>query len=108
MLSSDEEFRAQLRAWLDEHPPPAVDVATTPEDADVLREWHRTLHSGGWVGIHWPVEYGGRGASVTQVAAYNQELARAGAPPSLGRGGVTLVGPTLMTHGTEEQRVRWM
>jgi alkylation response protein AidB-like acyl-CoA dehydrogenase len=108
MSSSDEEFRAELRAWLEEHPPPAVDVATTPEDAEVLREWHRTLHSGGWVGIHWPVEYGGRGASVTQVAAYNQELARAGAPPILGRGGVTLVGPTLMTHGTEEQRVRWM
>jgi alkylation response protein AidB-like acyl-CoA dehydrogenase len=107
-MDTDQQFRAQLRAWLDEHPPPAVDVATTPGDAEALREWHRTLHSGGWVGIHWPVEYGGRGASVTQVAAYNQELARAGAPPILGRGGVTLVGPTLMTHGTEEQRVRWM
>jgi alkylation response protein AidB-like acyl-CoA dehydrogenase len=60
------------------------------------------------VGIHWPVEYGGRGASVMQVAIYNQELARVDAPPLLGRAGLSLVGPTLMTHGTEEQRVRWM
>ena len=62
----------------------------------------------GWVGIHWPVEYGGRGASLAQVAIYNEELARAGAPPLLGRAGVSLVGPTLMAHGTEEQRRRWM
>ena len=45
---------------------------------------------------------------MTQVAIYNEELARAGAPPLLGRAGLTLVGPTLMAHGTEEQRARWM
>jgi alkylation response protein AidB-like acyl-CoA dehydrogenase len=83
-------------------------VASTPDDARVLREWQRTLHAGSWVGIHWPCEYGGRGASTTQVAVYNEELARAGAPPLLGRAGVTLVGPTLLAHGTEAQRVRWM
>jgi alkylation response protein AidB-like acyl-CoA dehydrogenase len=66
------------------------------------------MHEGGWVGIHWPVEYGGRGASVTQVAIYNQELARAEVPPLLGRAGITLVGPTLMAHGSEQQRARWM
>lgn len=106
--SPDDALRDELRAWLAAHPPPALDVATTREEADVLRGWQRTLHSGGWVGIHWPVEYGGRGASVTEVAAYNEELARAGAPPLLGRAGVTLVGPTLMAHGTEDQRVSWM
>ncbi len=74
----------------------------------MLREWQRTLHADGWVGIHWPVEYGGRGASPAQTAIYNEELARAGAPPLLGRGGISLVGPTLMAHGTEEQRRRWM
>ncbi len=73
---------------------------------ELLREWQRTLHSGRWVGIHWPVEYGGRAASLAQVAIYNEELARAGAPPILGRVGVTLVGPTLMAHGTEAQRAR--
>ena len=106
--AADEQFRDELRAWLREHPPPDVDVATTAEEAEALREWQRTLHAGGWVGIHWPVEYGGRGASPAQVAIYNEELARAGAPPLLGRAGISLVGPTLMAHGTEEQRRRWM
>ena len=103
-----ERFRDELRSWLAEHPPPHVDVAGTPEEAEALRAWQRTLHSGGWVGVHWPVEYGGRAASMMQVAVYNQESARAYAPPILGRAGVSLVGPTLMTHGTEDQRRRWM
>jgi alkylation response protein AidB-like acyl-CoA dehydrogenase len=104
----DEGFRDELQSWLAEHPPPAAAVAETPEDAQVLREWQWTLHAGRWVGIDWPVDYGGRGASLMQVAIYNQELAYAGAPPILGRAGVSLVGPTLMAHGTEQQRIRWM
>ena len=108
MPATDETFRAELREWLTEHPPPGIEVAATEDDARILREWQRTLHADGWVGIHWPAEYGGRGASLTQVAIYNEELARAGAPPLLGRAGITLVGPTLMAHGTEPQRGRWM
>jgi alkylation response protein AidB-like acyl-CoA dehydrogenase len=108
VLATDETFRAELRDWLTEHPPPGIEVAATAADARILREWQRTLHADGWVGVHWPVEYGGRGASLTQVAIYNEELARAGAPPLLGRAGITLVGPTLMAHGTEPQRARWM
>jgi alkylation response protein AidB-like acyl-CoA dehydrogenase len=108
MASNDDELRAELRSWLGEHAPPAVDVATTAHDAQALRDWQHTLHADGWVGIHWPVEYGGRGASVSQVAIYNDELARAGAPPLLGRAGITLVGPTLMLHGSIAQRERWM
>lgn len=114
-LSSDEEerddeaFRAEFRAWIAAHDPPrGIEIATTDEEAEILRGWQRTLHSGGWVGVHWPPEYGGRGASVTQIAIYNEELARANAPHILGKGGITLVGPTLMAHGTEEQRARWM
>ncbi len=106
--SADDELRAELRAWLTEHPPPALETATTPEEAATLRDWQRALHAARWVGIQWPAEYGGRGASVTQVAVYNEEMARAGAPPLLGRVGVTLVGPTLMAHGTEAQRARWL
>jgi alkylation response protein AidB-like acyl-CoA dehydrogenase len=104
----DARFRRELRSWLAEHPAPAVEVATTPAEAESLRAWQRQLHGARWVGIHWPVEYGGRGASLAQVAIYNQELARADAPPLLGRAGISLVGPTLMAHGTEDQRVRWM
>jgi alkylation response protein AidB-like acyl-CoA dehydrogenase len=108
MTSPDEKLRVELRSWLAEHPPPAVAIAATPDDIEALREWQRTLHAGRWVGIYWPVEYGGRGASLAQVAVYNQELARVDAPPILGRAGVSLVGPTLLAHGTEQQRMRWM
>ena len=105
---ADVAFRDELRAWLAEHTPPDVDVAATFEDAEALRDWQRTLHEGRWVGIHWPEEYGGRGASLVQVAIYNEELARARAPQILGRAGVNLVGPTLIAHGTEEQRKQWL
>src|SRR5438067_7183346 len=104
----DLGFRDEFRGWLAEHSPPDVDVAATFEEAEALRDWQRTLHSGRWVGIHWPEEYGGRGASLLQVAIYNEELARAQAPQILGRAGVNLVGPTLIAHGTDEQRARWL
>jgi len=104
----DVVFRDELRSWLADHAPPDVDVAATFEDAETLREWQRTLHEGRWVGIHWPAEYGGRGASLVQVAIYNEELARARAPQILGRAGVNLVGPTLIAHGTEQQRQKWL
>ncbi|HMF84298.1 MAG TPA: acyl-CoA dehydrogenase family protein [Acidimicrobiia bacterium] len=106
--AGDEQFRLELRMWLSEHPPPRIEGASTVGEAAALREWQRTLHAGGWVAVHWPAEYGGRGASVTQVAIYNEELARAGAPQLLGRVGITLVGPTLVAHGTGEQRRRWI
>jgi len=108
LSSADVSFRDELRSWLAEHTPPDVDVAATFEDAETLRDWQRTLHEGRWVGIHWPEEYGGRGASLVQVAIYNEELARARAPQILGRAGVNLVGPTLIAHGTEDQRKKWL
>src|SRR5262245_47164749 len=98
----DEQFRAELRGWLAQHQPPR------DRDAESLRDWHRTLHAGGWIGIHWPADHGGRGASSTQVAIYHEELAHADAPPVLGRVGITLVGPTLLVHGTDAQRERWL
>ena len=72
--NADLAFREEFRAWLAEHRPPDVDVAATFEEAESLREWQRTLHSGRWVGIHWPEEYGGRGASLLQVAIYNPDI----------------------------------
>jgi alkylation response protein AidB-like acyl-CoA dehydrogenase len=104
----DLAFREEFRAWLSEHRPPEVDVAATFEEAETLREWQRTLASGRWVGIHWPRSYGGRGASLVQVAIYNEELARARSPQILGRAGVNLVGPTLIAYGTEEQKQQWL
>src|SRR5947199_3366250 len=108
MPSDDDAFREELRSWLAEHEPPAVGFPTTPEDARQLRDWQRTLHAGGWVGIHWPVEHGGRGASPSQIAIYNEELARAHAPDLLGGVGLSLLGPALMMYGSDQQRRQWM
>ncbi|MCA1834292.1 MAG: acyl-CoA dehydrogenase family protein [Actinomycetota bacterium] len=108
LSEQDVAFGDEFRAWLAEHTPPPIDVAADFREAETLRRWQRTLASGRWVGIHWPAEYGGRGASLVQVAIYNEELARTHAPQILGRAGVNLVGPTLMTYGTEEQKLAWL
>jgi alkylation response protein AidB-like acyl-CoA dehydrogenase len=60
------------------------------------------------VGIDWPPEYGGRGASPVEVAIFNSEYARSGAPQLVNRVGINLVGPTLLAHGTPEQCKRWL
>ena len=75
--SADEDFRSELRSWLSEHTPPGFEVAATPEEAATLRDWQRTLHAGRWVGIHWPVEYGGRGASVDRRSRSTTRSSRA-------------------------------
>jgi alkylation response protein AidB-like acyl-CoA dehydrogenase len=78
LSAADVAFRDELRAWLGEHTPPDVDVAATFEDAEALREWQRTLHEGRWVGIHWPEEYGGRGASLRhRIGAHRPHRAEA-------------------------------
>ena len=73
-----------------------------------LRDWQRRLAAGGWVGVHWPREYGGRGASVVENYIFQEEMARARAPEIINRIGVNLVGPTLIAHGTEEQKRRYL
>ena len=64
------------------------------------------LFAGGWVGVHWPTEYGGRGASIVENYIFQEEMARAQAPEIINRIGVNLVGPTLIRHGTEAQKQR--
>src|SRR5260221_13493373 len=61
-----------------------------------------------WIGIHWPAEYGGRGASPVQVAIFNMEYPRSRALQPVNRVGINLAGPTLLAHGTEEQKLRWL
>ena len=106
---ADETFRAELRAWLAAHVPrdDAAD-ATLADEVRRLRAWQRTLAGAGWVGIHWPPEYGGRGATVVQHYILQEELAAARAPEIINRIGVNLVGPTLISHGTEEQKRRFL
>ncbi|HEV7730997.1 MAG TPA: acyl-CoA dehydrogenase family protein [Candidatus Binatia bacterium] len=109
--AAEEAFRAELRTWLDANLPPAAGDDAEPtlaEEVAYLRTWQRTLADGGWVGIHWPREYGGRGASVVESYIFQEEMAAARAPEIINRIGVNLVGPTLIAHGTEAQKRRFL
>jgi alkylation response protein AidB-like acyl-CoA dehydrogenase len=107
---SDEAFRAELRAWLKDAVPAHGDRPPA-NDWPARREydtgWQRKLFEAGYAGIHWPAEYGGRDASLSEQLVYYEETARAGAPQI----GVNFVGlqhggPTLVAEGTPEQKAR--
>jgi alkylation response protein AidB-like acyl-CoA dehydrogenase len=107
--AAEEAFRAELRAWLGTHvPPDPGEFASLADEVTFLRGWQRQLAQGGWVGIHWPREYGGRGATVVENYLLQEEMAAARAPEIIGRIGVNLVGPTLIAHGTEAQKRRFL
>jgi alkylation response protein AidB-like acyl-CoA dehydrogenase len=78
-----------------------------PVAHDAARDWLHALSERGWVAPHWPVEYGGAGLTPMEQFILNQELARAGAP-HVGGSGVGLLGPTLIVHGSEEQRKKYL
>jgi alkylation response protein AidB-like acyl-CoA dehydrogenase len=104
----DEAFAGSLRQWLGSHaqrPPAFVDVA---EEVAWGRQWQATLAAERWVGVHWPTAYGGRSATPVQVALFQTEYARSQAPQPVNRVGINLVGPTLLAHGTEDQRLRYL
>jgi alkylation response protein AidB-like acyl-CoA dehydrogenase len=105
----EEAFRAEARAWLERHVPetplPSMD---TPDGFAQHREWERVLHDGGWSVVSWPVDYGGRGASLVEWLIFEEEYYRVGAPPRLNQNGLFLLGPTLMEYGTQAQRARFL
>lgn len=110
---AETEFRMTLRHWLaDALPKGWGETVFEPEDEDeraMFRlEWERKLHSGGWSGINWPKEYGGRGATLVERAIFAEEMARAGAPEGLNIIGHNLAGTTILRHGTEEQKKRFL
>jgi len=108
--ATEEAFRSELRAWLADNAPAAQGDGeqTLAEEVASLVQWQRKLHAGGWVGAHWPKEYGGRGATVVENYLFQEEMARAKAPEIINRIGVNLVGPTLITHGSEAQKQRYL
>jgi alkylation response protein AidB-like acyl-CoA dehydrogenase len=104
---SEEAFRDELRAWLiGNHPgrEPEGDLA----GFEFRRAWQRRLHDDDWAGVSWPKGYGGRGATLVEQAIYNEELARAQAPSTANVLGLSMGGPTLIAHGTEEQKRRYL
>jgi len=111
-LSLEEtQFRDELRAWLEQHAPKDWEHrhdGSIEEHFAFLRSWQKTLYDGGWAGISWPREYGGRGASLMQQVIFWQELARVSAPPMANVIGLGMVGPTIIAFGTEAQKARFL
>jgi len=108
LTDTERHFAREVRAWLEANvvsPPDTEDLA---ESVAWGRAWQAKLAGAGWVGINWPEEYGGRGASPVEVAIFNAEYARSGAPQLVNRVGINLAGPTLLAHGTPEQCRRWL
>jgi alkylation response protein AidB-like acyl-CoA dehydrogenase len=105
----ERAFREELRAWLAENPP-APEPSKGGEDAHYAwrRDWQRKLYDAGWAAPAWPVEYGGRGASLTESAIYFEELGRARVPLPANVLGLLLGGPTLMVWGSERQKERYL
>lgn len=101
--------RQELRQWLANNPPPAAGRDSSLESfVTIGREWQRQLAVGRWLAVHWPVEHGGRGLTLVEEAIVQEELGRIGAPQILGLFGLTMVGPVLIAHGTQEQRQRFL
>ncbi len=104
-----DAFRAEVRAWLAANVPrPSLASAGTAEGFAAHREWEHKLSAAGYGGISWPTSYGGRGADVVMQAIFEEEYLLAGAPERVSVVGQKLMAPTLMVHGTDEQRQRWL
>jgi alkylation response protein AidB-like acyl-CoA dehydrogenase len=107
-LSPDEQaFRDELRAWLkDNHPGPEPSGDET--GFQFRRDWQRKLYDAGWAGVSWPREYGGRGATLVEQAIFNEEVTRARAPALVNVLGLAMGGPTVIAHGTDDQKERYL
>jgi alkylation response protein AidB-like acyl-CoA dehydrogenase len=108
------EYRIKVRAWLEEHKHEAPvlrgEGALSDEDEIVAarRTWQRRLAEAGLAGVTWPAEFGGQGLGPIEQVVVNQEIARAGVPGILDVIGVGMLGPTIIAHGTEEQKGRYL
>jgi len=106
-----EAFRRRVRTWIKANLPARERDAQPLDAADpkrlrVLKDWQRKLYDAGYVGMGWPKEFGGQGADVVQQTIVSEELVVARAPGLIGMMGILMVGPTLIQHGTDEQRRR--
>jgi alkylation response protein AidB-like acyl-CoA dehydrogenase len=101
------QFRDEVRAWLAvNHPGPEPEGME--KVIDFRLRWQRALFDAGYVGIAWPKEHGGRGATPMEQAIFNAEMVRAKAPPPANIIGLVMGGPVIITHGTDDQRARFL
>ena len=111
--AAEEQFRDEVRVWMEANVPDDLRGGRDEDLEPAERwqrglDWHQKLHEGGWVGLWWPEEYGGRGASLLEQAIFNEEMSRLGVSQGANLSGISLLGPTLMHWGTEAQKQRFL
>ncbi|MFD4627290.1 acyl-CoA dehydrogenase family protein [Streptomyces sp. NPDC058475] len=103
----ERTFRAEARAWLAAHVPPAPLLSLETEEGFAAhRAWEAELSADRWSVVSWPAAYGGRDADIVRWLVFEEEYYAAGAPGRVGQNGINLLAPTLFDHGTPEQRAR--
>jgi alkylation response protein AidB-like acyl-CoA dehydrogenase len=109
----ETEFRLKARKWLEQNRPAEIAdrgfaLPIDEESIRTSRDWQRRLYDAGYLGIAWPAEYGGQGQTIIESAIFNEEMARVRAPAPLNELGLSMGGPTILEHGTEEQKKRFV
>ncbi|HUA40512.1 MAG TPA: acyl-CoA dehydrogenase family protein [Streptosporangiaceae bacterium] len=115
MTAEDEEFRSQIRGWLEQNLSSEFAAlrglggpGREHEQFEQRLAWNRHLAASGWTCIGWPAQYGGRDATLAQQVIFHEEYARSGAPARVGHMGEELLGPTVIAFGTPEQKERFL
>jgi alkylation response protein AidB-like acyl-CoA dehydrogenase len=104
-------FRHEVREWIAANLPDELRShrgGAARFDGPEVRAWSRALYEAGYAGLTWPAEYGGGGRPYTHQAIYLEEMARAEAPPHLGVIGLGMAGPTIIAHGSDAQKARYL
>lgn len=107
----DEAFRADIRAWFEDHYPRfrgRWPHAHDPNDLDWRRAWEDHVCQAGWAGLDWPLEYGGKAWPLTRLAIFHEEQARIGAPLGVNIIGHGILAPTLIHFASEAQKRRYL
>jgi alkylation response protein AidB-like acyl-CoA dehydrogenase len=108
-----EAYRARVREWLEPNQPSPLTADERERISEDLlwernKRWHKKLYAAGWVGLNWPKEYGGRGATFIEQVIFQQELGRLGLPMGINVLGIIMTGPALMQWGTDAQKQRYL
>lgn len=108
-------FRAEVRSWMAQHLTGkfaplkhATGLGSPGYDAELAKAWEQELAQGGWTGLGWPTELGGRNLPLALQVIFHEEYVRCGGPGRIGHIGETLLAPTLMAYGTPEQKARFL
>ncbi|MEM0373641.1 MAG: acyl-CoA dehydrogenase family protein [Sulfolobaceae archaeon] len=110
-----KKFREKVRNWLEENAPPQLRMSSGgwfsgwfSVDIELVRRWQRKAYEAGFIGISWPKEYGGWGEDPFKEIIVREEFAKFNVPYDGIGLGIPVVGPTLLAHGTEEQKKRYI